>query len=118
MVERRGLLLSDTAPVTTGEVPADSLRIAVTRASASVPGCPDWSTKSSITFNTATSSNYGRATNSNLAAMVADPNDLTTGATDTRNDTAAATRPGRTDRETNANGPSGRPKGAETTTER
>src|SRR3546814_8544014 len=36
MVERRGLLLSDTAPVTTGEVPADSLRIVVTRASASV----------------------------------------------------------------------------------
>src|SRR3546814_6422441 len=37
MVERRGLLLSDTAPVTTGEVPADSLRIVVTSASASVP---------------------------------------------------------------------------------
>src|SRR3546814_2517410 len=76
MIERRGLLLSGAAPVTTGDVPADNLRVVVTRASAFVPGCPDWSTKSSINFNNATSSNYGCATNSNLAAMVADPNDL------------------------------------------
>jgi len=115
MVERRGLLLSDTAPVTTGEVPADSLRIVVTRASASVPGCPDWSTKSSINFNNATSSNYGCATNSNLAAMVADPNDLIKGATDTRNDTAAATRPVRTYREKTQTGASGTLKAADTT---
>src|SRR3546814_10131915 len=89
MVERRGLLLSDTAPVTTGEVPADSLRIVVTRASASVQGCPDWSTKSSINFNNATSSNYCCATNSNPDAMVVDANDLIKCAHDTRNDTTA-----------------------------
>src|SRR3546814_13522369 len=84
MIERRGLLLSGAAPVTTGDVPADNLRVVVTRASAFVPGCPDWSTKSSINFNNATSSNYGCATNSNPAAMVAAPNDLIQGATEDR----------------------------------
>src|SRR3546814_15830678 len=87
MIERRGLLLSDTAPVTTGDVPADNLRVVVTRASAFVPGCPDWSTESSITFNNATPSNYGCATNSNLAAMVADPHALLKGDPDPRNNT-------------------------------
>lgn len=115
MVERRGLLLSGTAPVTTGEVPEGGLRVVVTRASASVPGCPDWSTKSSINFNNATSSNYGCATNSNLAAMIADPNDLIKGATDERSDTAAATRPVRTYREKAQTGASGALKAASTT---
>jgi len=115
MVERRGLLLSGTAPVTTGEVPAGGLRVVVTRASAFVPGCPDWSTKSSINVNNATSSNYGCATNSNLAAMIADPNDLIRGATDERNDTAAATRPVRTYRDKPQTGASGTLKAAGTT---
>src|SRR3546814_14290905 len=79
---------------------------------------PDWSTKSSINFNNATSSNYGCATNSNLAAMVADPNDLIKGATDTRNDTAAATRPVRTYREKTQTGASGTLKAADTTSGR
>ncbi len=115
MIERRGLLLSGTAPVTTGDVPADGLRVVVTRASAFVPGCPDWSTRSSINFNNATSSNYGCATNSNLAAMIADPNDLIKGATDERNDTAAATRPVRTYRDKQQTGASGTLKAADTT---
>lgn len=93
MVERRGLLLSRDVPVTTGAVPDGHLRIVVTRASASVPGCPDWSSKSSLNPVNATSSNYGCATNSNLAAMVADPNDLIKGTRDTGTDPAAATRP-------------------------
>lgn len=99
MVERRGLLLSDTAPVTTGEVPTGSLRVVITRTSAYVPGCPDWSSKSSINFNNATSSNYGCATNSNLAAMVADPNDLIKGASSDTHDPATATRAIKTYRE-------------------
>lgn len=99
MVERRGLLLTDSAPVTTGPVPEGSLRVVITRASAHVPGCPDWASKSSMNFNNATSSNYGCATNSNLAVMVADPNDLIKGATTERNDPTAATRPIRTFRE-------------------
>jgi len=99
MIERRGMLLSDAVPVTTGAVAPGNIRIVVTRASASVPGCPDWSSKSSINFNNATSSNYGCATNSNLASMVADPNDLIKGASDDRNDPASATRAIKTYRE-------------------
>jgi pilus assembly protein CpaD len=99
IVERRGLLLSDAVPVTTGSVAPGSLRVVVTRASASVPGCPDWSSKSAINFNNATSSNYGCATNSNLAAMVADPNDLIKGASDERHDPSSATRAIKTYRE-------------------
>ncbi|HMO76675.1 MAG TPA: CpaD family pilus assembly protein [Sphingopyxis sp.] len=99
MVERRGLLLSDAVPVTTGAIAPGSVRVVVTRATAHVPGCPDWASKSSINVGNATSSNYGCATNSNLAAMVADPNDLIKGATTDRNDPAAATRPIQTYRE-------------------
>ncbi|WP_077146647.1 CpaD family pilus assembly protein [Sphingopyxis sp. KK2] len=99
MIERRGLLLSDAVPVTTGTVAPGNLRVVVTRATASVPGCPDWSSKSSINFNNATSSNYGCATNSNLAAMVADPNDLIKGASDDRHDPTSATRAIKTYRE-------------------
>ncbi|RYD44635.1 MAG: hypothetical protein EOP63_04875 [Sphingomonadales bacterium] len=92
MVERRGLLLSNDVPVTTGAVPEGHLRVVVTRASASVPGCPNWDSKSSLNPTNATSSNYGCATNSNLAAMVADPNDLIKGARNTGSDPTAATR--------------------------
>ena len=92
MIGRRGLLLSNDAPVTTGAVPEGYLRIIVTRASASVPGCPNWDSKSSINPTNSTSSNYGCAVNSNLAAMVADPNDLIKGASDTGHDPTAATR--------------------------
>lgn len=99
IVERRGLLLSGDVPVTTGAVPPGSIRVIVSRASAHVPGCPDWSSKSSINPNNATSSNYGCATNSNLAAMVADPNDLIKGASAERNDPISATRAIKTYRE-------------------
>lgn len=93
MVERRGLLMSADVPVTTGGVPPGHLRVTIARASAHVPGCPDWSSKFSANIVNATSSNYGCATNSNLAAMVADPNDLIKGARSERSDPAAATRP-------------------------
>lgn len=73
-----GLLLSDGAPITAGMVAPGSVRVIVSRMMASVPGCPNWN---DVPFNasTATSSNYGCATNSNLAAMVADPSDLVLG---------------------------------------
>ena len=92
MIERRGLLLSRDVPVTTGAVPQDHLRVVVTRATASVPGCPNWESKSSINPTNSTSSNYGCAINSNLASMVADPNDLIKGASNTGSDSTAATR--------------------------
>jgi pilus assembly protein CpaD len=71
-------LLSDDAPVTEGSVQPGSIRVIASRSHASVPDCPTWSDPG-IVSTTATSSNYGCAINSNLAAMVADPNDLVRG---------------------------------------
>ena len=75
---RYGLLLSDGHPITTGQVQPGMVRVIVSRATASVPGCPDWKGKAGPG---STSPNYGCATNTNLAAMVADPNDLVLGQT-------------------------------------
>lgn len=93
MVERRGLLVSDAVPVTEGAVPTGYLRVTITRASARVPGCPNWERKNSSSDKNATSSNYGCAINSNLAAMVADPNDLIKGTRNERTDPTSATKP-------------------------
>jgi pilus assembly protein CpaD len=71
-----GLLLSDGAPITAGAPPPGTVRIVVSRSTASVPNCPVWRGHDSPTE---TSANYGCAINSNLAAMVADPNDLVLG---------------------------------------
>lgn len=76
---RYGLLLSEAAPTTTGFIEPGRARVVITRSTASVPGCPDWSAKSDMNYNNATSPGYGCATNSNLAAMVADPQDLLEG---------------------------------------
>lgn len=76
---RRGLILSDTAPATQGYVTAGYARVVVTRSKASVPGCPDWSSRNDFNPNNATSANYGCAVNSNLAAMVANPQHLLKG---------------------------------------
>ncbi|MCZ8171960.1 MAG: CpaD family pilus assembly protein [Novosphingobium sp.] len=80
---RFGMLVSGDAPVTPGAVNPGTVRIVVTRSSATVPGCPDWSAKSDATFKNGTSSNYGCASNANLAAMVADPEHLLKGANST-----------------------------------
>ncbi len=76
---RYGVLLSKGAPVTPGYVDPGKARVVVTRASAEVPGCPDWSDKSLSHYGNGSWSGYGCATNSNLAAMVADPEDLIRG---------------------------------------
>lgn len=75
-----GLLLREGAPVTAGSVAPGSIRIVASRATASVPGCPNWS-DDEIAPSVNTSSNFGCAINSNLAAMIADPNDLVRGRT-------------------------------------
>jgi pilus assembly protein CpaD len=80
---RFGLLLADTAPVTGAQVAAGTVRVLVSRASASVPGCPDHSPAYAPNFNARTSTNYGCAINTNLAAMIANPNDLVRGAAGT-----------------------------------
>jgi len=76
---RYGILLSDDAPVTGGYVNAGTARIVLTRSTASVPNCPNWKAKSDFNPNNATSANYGCAVNSNLAAMVANPEHLLKG---------------------------------------
>jgi len=86
VTSRYGILLSDLAPVTAGSVAPGTARVVITRSVASVPGCPDWSTDSDFNPNNGLSSNYGCATNVNLAAMIANPEDLIRGA-DTAGDT-------------------------------
>lgn len=75
-----GLLLADQAPVSPAPVAPGTVRVVVSRMTAGVPGCPDHSRDSSIDYQQNTSSNYGCATNVNLAAMVANPQDLIRGA--------------------------------------
>jgi pilus assembly protein CpaD len=77
---KHGLLVGGEAPVTPGNVNAGTVRVVVTRSSATVPGCPDWSAQSDTNFGNGTSSNYGCASNANFAAMVADPEHLLQGA--------------------------------------
>jgi pilus assembly protein CpaD len=70
-----GMLVSPGAPLTAGAVQPGSVRVVVARRRAVVPGCPNWN-QASIDWDNKTSSNYGCAVNSNLAAMVANPEDL------------------------------------------
>ncbi len=84
-----GLLLSDDAPVTPAAVTPGTIRVVVSRMRAAVPRCPDWSRDSTNEFESNTSSNYGCAVNSNLAAMVANPADLVRGAPGTETTDAA-----------------------------
>ena len=74
-----GLLLDATAPITGGNIAPGNVRVVVSRAKATVPGCPDWSRQSDVNFGSHNASNYGCAVNGNLAAMVADPRDLVLG---------------------------------------
>jgi pilus assembly protein CpaD len=73
-----GLLLGDGAPVTEGSVATGTVRVVASRASAHVEGCPAW-TDPGIDSPVRTGTNYGCAINSNLAAMIANPDDLIRG---------------------------------------
>ncbi len=79
VVARYGLVLGEDRPLTAAPVPPGSVRVVVSRMSASVPGCPDYTRNSSAEYDSNTSSNFGCATNSNLAAMIANPEDLVHG---------------------------------------
>ncbi len=80
-----GLILDAVAPVTVGVIPAGQARVVIARTTASVPGCPNWSATSDANYANATSRNYGCATSSNLAAMVANKEDLIHGQDGTGN---------------------------------
>jgi len=80
-VSHFGLLLRAESGATAGYVNAGTARVVIVRASATVPHCPDWSANNQANPKNALSSNYGCAVNSNLAAMIANPDDLLSGAT-------------------------------------
>lgn len=79
VVANYGILLSDDAPVTAAPVAAHAVRVVVSRSRAEVPGCPDWSRDAAHEYDNNMSSNYGCAVNGNLAAMIAQPEDLVHG---------------------------------------
>ena len=73
---RYGMMVAPGAPITAGPVQPGSVRVVVARRRAVVPNCPNWSRPSQPDWNNRSMSNYGCAVNSNLAAMIADPEDL------------------------------------------
>ncbi len=81
LAARYGMIISETAPTTAGFLQPGQARVVITRTSAEVPGCPDWSESSDMNYTNGTSANFGCANNANLAAMVADPEDLLQGKT-------------------------------------
>lgn len=80
VASRHGLLLDNSAPVTVGFIDPGNVRVVVTRSTAYVPNCPNWSGNANGNLGNNTSAGYGCAVNSNLAAMVADPQHLLEGA--------------------------------------
>ncbi|QUL36598.1 CpaD family pilus assembly protein [Erythrobacter sp. JK5] len=79
LASRYGLIVGETAPTTAGYLNPGQARVVITRTTASVPGCPDWSAKADANYLNGTSPGYGCSVNSNMAAMVADPQDLLEG---------------------------------------
>lgn len=92
LVGRYGLLVSRGAPITEGAVTPGMLRIVVSRTTASVPGCPDWSQHSQPNFTSSATSNYGCAINSTMAAMIANPQDFVKGSEAQGGDAQTATK--------------------------
>lgn len=76
---RHGLTIDDEAPTLAGYVDPGTTRVIITRSKATVHGCPDWSAHSDANPQNALSRNYGCATNSNMAAMIANPEHLLRG---------------------------------------
>jgi pilus assembly protein CpaD len=84
-----GMLVQAGAPMTAGMVQPNTVRVVVSRRRAVVPGCPNWSGADKVNYENRSMPGFGCAVNSNLAAMVANPDDLLrgqegTGVADTR----------------------------------
>jgi pilus assembly protein CpaD len=75
------LLLCGCLPDSANYGVASIHRPVVTNGRAYVPNCPDWSS-GGIDSATMTDSNFGCASATNLAAMIADPHDLVRGKED------------------------------------
>jgi pilus assembly protein CpaD len=74
-----GMLVQPGAPVTAGAVAPGTVRVIVSRTRAEVPGCPNWSLASQPNYNNRMMSNFGCGVNADLAAQVANPEDLVHG---------------------------------------
>jgi len=72
---------SPTTGFAEGKAKDNTIQVVVRRYLVTLPGCPDWTSDTSDTFNNDVHSNYGCATVSNLGMMVADPEDLVRGRT-------------------------------------
>lgn len=93
VVARHGMLVGEDSSAAAGTAPDGSIRLVVRRATASVPGCPDWSGKSETSWSLGGGSNFGCGVNGNLAAMVANADDLVRGqSTDSDLRTATSNR--------------------------
>ena len=73
---RYGLLVAEGGPVLPGTIAPGVVRIVVSRTRASVPDCPNWREPSQPNYNNHSMPGYGCAVNGNLAAMIANPEDL------------------------------------------
>lgn len=71
-----GMMVSAGAPVTTGVVQPGTVRVVVSRRRAEVPHCPNWSLPSQPNYDNRNMSNFGCGVNTNIAAMIANPEDL------------------------------------------
>ncbi len=76
---RFGMMVTGGSPISPGMVAPGAVRVVVSRTRASVPNCPNWREESQPNFANHSMSNYGCGVNANLAAMIADPNDLVWG---------------------------------------
>jgi len=74
-----GILVTPGAPVNAGVIPAGTARVVVSRNRAIVPNCPNWSRPAAPDPENHSMSNFGCAVNSNIAMMVANPQDLVHG---------------------------------------
>lgn len=87
-----GMMVSAGAPVTPGAVHPGSVRVVVSRRRAAVPNCPNWGVPAQPNYDNRSMSNFGCGVNSNIAAMVANPEDLVHGREATGVDIHAAER--------------------------
>ncbi|MDQ3077593.1 MAG: CpaD family pilus assembly protein [Pseudomonadota bacterium] len=71
-----GMMVALGAPMTAGAVAPGTVRIVVARTRATVPNCPNWSRPSQPSGDHTQMPNFGCGVNSNLAAMIANPEDL------------------------------------------
>lgn len=74
-----GLMVAAGAPITPGAVPSGMVRVVVARTRATVPNCPNWDRSSQLSMDPTQIAGFGCAVNGNLAAMIANPQDLVHG---------------------------------------